>query len=373
MPTQRPDVAVLLPDLRGGGTERVRLILVREFVRRGLSVDVVLMRLRGELLEELPETVNVVDLGSPRMRFVPASLRRYLARSRPRTLLVALWPLTGIACLVSRTLRSRPHLVVSEHNDFRHLPSLTALERFVLRHFGRRIYGLADRIVTVSGGVAESLAACAGLDQRAIRVIGNPIREAKNLEPAPEDAGLFRWWADAEVKLVAAGSLKKQKGFDVLFQSLAMVAEGRNVRLIVLGEGDLRGELDALAGRLGVSDRIRMPGFRRNPFPFFAAADLFVLSSRWEGLPGVLIEALGCGTPVVSTNCQSGPAEILADGKFGRLVPVNDPERLSEGILEWLSKSHDRKLLRDRAQVFSPAAAADQYLDTLFPDGTPYA
>ncbi len=169
-------------------------------------------------------------------------------------------------------------------------------------------------------------------------------------------------------RILTVGSLKDQKNHSLLLRAFARTP-GTRSRLMLLGQGENEGILRAVASDLGISDRIIFAGFHRDPSPFYATADLFVLSSDYEGFGNVIVEALACGCPVVSTDCPSGPAEILENGRFGRLVPVGDAEALAVAISEALAAEHDRELLRRRAEDFSPERAADKYLALLFPHG----
>ncbi|HSF94525.1 MAG TPA: glycosyltransferase [Thermohalobaculum sp.] len=359
-------IAIVLPDLRGGGAERLNLILAREFLDRGFGVDLVLARVEGDLLDDVPDGCRIVDLAAPRLRWVFPALRRYLRSERPLGVLAAMWPLTGIACLAVRTARVPVRLVVSEHNDFRLAPAITSRERFLLRIFGGWIYRPADAVVAVSQGVAESLHRCAGLEAGKTRVIYNPLREPSGGPWPSEDLPLREWWNAGGKRLLTVGALKPQKAHDVLLQALAALDSHPDSRLIVLGEGPLRSETQALAERLGLAARVRLPGFRRDPFPFMSEADLFVLSSSWEGFGNVLIEAMACGTPVVSTDCPSGPSEILANGTYGVLVPPGDPAALASGVDAALCAPPRPELLKQRAREFSPARAATAFLTAMF-------
>ena len=162
--------------------------------------------------------------------------------------------------------------------------------------------------------------------------------------------------------------MKAQKNQALLLHAFARLLETVDTRLMLLGDGPLRGALEALARKLGLADKIIMPGFIPDPTPFYRTADLFALSSDHEGLPTVLIEALACGLPVASTDCPSGPAEILENGRWGRLTPVGDAEALANAMAQSLAAEHDREALRRRAADFSPARAADRYLQLLFPE-----
>ena len=362
-------VAIVLPDLRGGGVERVRLILANEFLDLGFSVDLVLARVAGELLGDVPDRCRVIDLAAPRFRSVWPALHKYLRRERPRGVLAAMWPLTGIACFAARTSRVPFKLVVSEHNDFRMAPAITQAERHVLKLLGRWIYEPAAAVVAVSRGVEESLHQCAGLNHNKTRVIYSPFRQPIGGQFLSDDAPLLDWWNGASARLLTVGTLKAQKAHDVLLCALSKLRSHCDARLIILGDGPLRPETEELIVKLRLEDRVRMPGFRLDPFPFMTLADLFVLSSAWEGFGNVLIEAMACGTPVVSTDCPSGPREALADGVYGTLVPPNDPGKLAQAIAEALRRPADAERLKFRSRQFSPRSAAQSYLEAMFGPG----
>jgi glycosyltransferase involved in cell wall biosynthesis len=356
-------IAIVLPDLRGGGVERIRLVLAREFARAGHKVEFVLMRAQGELLSEAETAFSVIDLKVDRIRRTPLALARYLRQSRPDALLVAMWPLTGLASISKRLSGVSTKLVVSEHVDFGVTPSIKTIERHVLRHFGRLLYGPADAIIAVSTGVSLSLEAVAGIPIERIKVIHNPVRPWKPGPLSVEDQELVSWWTSGDAALIAIGNLKKQKAFDVTLRALQHVRRHIDARLIVLGEGELRSDLARLAEELGLSKAISLPGFRSNPRSFLEVADLFVLSSAWEGFGNVIVEALSAGVPVVSTDCRSGPREILEEGRWGCLVPVGDSEELSRGILETLQRHPPEHDLIARSRTFSPELQARLYLE----------
>ena len=370
----RPDfknkrVALVLPDLRGGGAEQVALQLGRAFLDRGLEVDFVLVQAAGELLGERPAASRLVDLGAPRFRSAWLPLHRYLRRERPDCLLPSMWPLTAIACLAARTARIGCRVIASEHTDFRPALEVSATDRAILRRFGRWLYGPAHLVVAVSSGVRDGLRDCVGLGPDRTAVIHNPLRRPSGNLPDRDDLPLFEWWRSAGPSLLTVGNLKPQKAHDVLIRALPAMRAHPDARLIILGDGPLRTETAALVERLGLGDRVRLPGFRTDPFPFMEAADLFVLSSVWEGFGMVLIEALACGTPVVSTDCPSGPREVLADGAYGILTPPGDVEALAEAIDRALGQPADPDRLKRRAEDFSPDRVADAYLAQMFGTG----
>lgn len=391
-------IALFIPSLAGGGVARSMLNLAKAFSERGHRVDLVLRQVAGPYLDQVPATVNVVGLkASPgwlgrvralsaeyndfgalllpvllaykpsrTLRYLP-DLARYLQHEKPAALLSALtYP--NLAALWARRLAGVPaRVVISErislsrviHSSkkwkWRFLPSVIC-----------RIYPWADAIVAVSKGVADDLALTAGLPRQRITTIYNPVVTPELLLKAHAPLDHFWFAPGSPPVLLGAGRLHYQKDFPTLLKAFARVRAVREVRLIILGEGKERAGLQALAQQLGVAADVALPGFVENPFGYMARAAVFVLSSAYEGLPAVLIQALACGCPVVSTDCPSGPAEILQGGVYGPLVPVGDDAELAKAILSVLETPPDPERLRARAALFSMDHAADRYLQVLF-------
>ena len=225
-----------------------------------------------------------------------------------------------------------------------------------------RLYPRADEIVAVSAGVADDLARVARIPRSRITVIHNPIVTDELLADAraPVD---HPWFADGGPPVVlAAGRLTEQKDYPTLLRAFRHARRARELRLVILGEGEERPRLEALARELDVSGDVDFAGFVANPYAFMARASLFVLSSAWEGFGNVVVEAMACGTPVVSTDCPSGPGEILEGGRYGRLVAVGDDEELAAAMLATLEDPPRPELLRERAAAFRADEAALRYL-----------
>ncbi|MBL0351760.1 MAG: glycosyltransferase [Dechloromonas sp.] len=361
-------IAILLPDLRGGGAERVAVNLANTFVQRGYAVDMVLLSATGEFLSELLPEVRVVDLKVRRIRWAIFPLVRYLRSARPTVVLACMWPLT-VAVMWARFLARVPmRAVVAEHTTW---SRSELLERptveWQICSSMRRFFPKADGIVAVSGGAADDLARLAGLDRAAISAIYNPIVGEALARPTATPSEPQAWCAGAHRRILAVGTLKKIKDYATLLKAFAMLRQRLDVRLLILGEGDCRLALEAQARELAIADSVSMPGFVKDPMPYYRQADLFVLSSTGEGFGNVIVEALAAGTPVVSTDCPSGPREILRDGKYGLLVPVGDAHALAKAMAASLTLQHDRDALMARAQHFTIDKAADQYLALLFP------
>lgn len=361
-------VAIFLPSLRGGGAERVMVTLANTFAERGLSVDLILSEATGAYLPEVSSTVNVVDLGRSRVLTSLPSLVGYLRKRNPAVLLSAMSHANFVALLARRLARVRTRIVVSERNVLsvenvaqQHLRSR------LISYLNRRYYRYADIVHAVSVGVADSVASEYSLPRQKISVIYNPVVTKKLLELSEQTVN-YSWLSKCSQPLiVAAGRLTNQKNFSILIRAFNLVRKRMDARLVIMGEGELRTDLEHLISSLALDDCVVLPGFIDNPFAVMKIADLFVLSSSWEGLPNVLIQAMACGTAVISTDCPSGPAEILENGKWGRLVPVGDVEALAGAMLESLAATQHPDVAQ-RAAYFGIDRTAEEYLRLLLPD-----
>lgn len=359
-------LAILLPDLRGGGAERVAVNLANGFAVRGYTVDMVLLNATGEFLSDLRPEVRIVDLKIVRMRWAMLPLVRYLRQAQPTAALAFMWPIT-VAAVLARTLaRVSTRVVVAEHTTWSRSELLARWSLgWQVRNSMHHVFPRADAIVAVSQGAADDLARFARLDRSTITAIYNPIVGEKKVRTIEQLAPSV-WWTGTHRRVLAVGTLKAIKDYATLLAAFAQLRQPVDARLLILGEGECRDALEARARQLGLEGRVFMPGFVKDPSPYFQHADLHVLSSTGEGFGNVIVEALEAGTPVVSTDCPSGPREILCDGKFGRLVPVGDPAALATAMTESLASFHDHATLIQRAKDFSIDKAVDQYEVLLF-------
>jgi glycosyltransferase involved in cell wall biosynthesis len=360
-------IAVLLPSLQGGGAERAAVNLANYWARNGYAVQFVLMERRGEFLNAVSPEIAVVNLDCKRFRQVPAALIAYFKGCRPDVALVFMWPLTSIAVLAWRFAGRPCRLFLSEQVGLtdhvrQDLRTPLAVVRGILKFTHRR----ADGVMACSRGAADDLAHLAGMRPEMVHVNYNPVVEDV---PPPidflRDASRRRrlWQGQFRTHLVTVGTLKAQKNHRLLLQAFAQVAPELDAALVIVGEGGLRATLEQDVRDLGLHGRVLLPGFHADPTPWYQAADLFVLSSDFEGFANVVAEALACGTPVVSTDCPHGPAEILEHGRYGELVPVGDADALAAGICQAVSRSWDRDALQRRALDFSTPRQAQAYLD----------
>ena len=362
------EIIVVLPDLGGGGAERLHVHLANDWIARGLSVEFVVLRKQGELLSLLAPEVVVTSLGVNRIRDAIFPLAMQLRKSHPQVVLAAMWPLTSAVVFSWILSGRRGRLFLSDHENLSH--SYIGQRRanpLYLRSLIKFTYPLATGIIAVSRGVMEDLCFL-GLTANKVRVIYNPA--ATGASPLREASGVQAqlWGAGFGWHILAVGRLSLQKDHETLIKAFARLPNDLNAKLVILGEGPLRENLSALVSQLGLQERVSLPGFITDPYPWFRSADLFVLSSRWEGFGNVIVEALECGVPVVSTNCPSGPEEILEDGRYGKLVPVQDHIALANAMVQSFNEVHDREALMLRAQDFSVRKISDQYLSCIFPE-----
>lgn len=341
--------------------------LANGFAERGYPVDLILAKAEGPYREDVADNVRVVDLEATRVATSLPRLVRYLRRERPVAMLSAMSHANVIAVLARQLAGVPIRMVVSEHNNFTTARANASSRRGrMMGHFMRWAYPYADSVVAVSKGVADDLANHVRL--QSIDVIYNPIvtDTLKTLSQGEPD---HPWLAQSDHSIMLGiGRLTSQKDFSTLIRAFARLRETRKARLVILGEGELRPQLEALVCQLGLHEDVCLPGFKDNPYAYMRQADLFVLSSAWEGLPTVLVEAMACGTPVVSTNCPSGPAEILENGRWGRLVPVGDESALAEAMITTLSETEHPDVVA-RAADFSVDRAVEGYLQVLLPKG----
>jgi len=357
-------IAFFLPTVRGGGAQRVIVNLVQGITERGIQVDLVLAAATGVFLDQLPAAVRLVDLRSNRLHRSLVPLAGYLRRERPRALVSSMSHANLIALWAARLARRGTPVVVTVHNTMSQSQSTGtggrfsgALESRLLRAF----YPWAARVVAVSRGAADDLARTSGLPRERVRVVYNPVITPAVMAVARQRAD-HPWLAAGQPPVVlGVGRLTAQKDFPTLIRAFAAVRKQEPARLIILGEGEDRSRLEALADELGVRPDVDLPGFRDDAMAFMAHSSLFVLSSAWEGLPTVLIEALAAGTRVVSTDCPSGPREILQDGRLGTLVRVGDHVTLAEAMLDALRRPAE-PIPAETLAPFTRDVAVDNYL-----------
>ena len=358
-------IAFFLPSLVGGGAERVIVNLAQGITERGIRVDLVLAAAEGPLLDQLPPAVRLIDLGATRVLRSIVPLARYLRRERPRVLVSSMGHANLVAVWAARLAGLVVPVIVTEHNTLSQETSRQSrLSGKLWPHLLRTFYPWATTIVAVSRGAADDLARTSGLPRDRVEVVYNPVITPTMMALARQ-APDHPWFAAGQPPVIlGVGRLTRQKDFATLLRAFAEVRRQRPARLLILGEGEDRPALEALATELAVADDLALPGFQENALAFMAGSAVFALSSAWEGLPTVLIEALAAGTRVVSTDCPSGPREILQDGRLGALVPVGNAAALAAAILEAMDRPTS-VVPPDALTPFTRDASVDHYLQVI--------
>ncbi len=350
-------IAFLLPDMGGGGAERLTVDLVNGLLEKGVAVDLVLAQVTGAFLPLVSAQANIIDLAAPRMRNIAGPLRRYVRQQRPDAMLVSMWPLTTIAVFSFFGMQTKPRLVLADHCALRsqyrrRYATLAALHATMPISYRR-----ADHVVAVSHGLASEIAAIALLPEDAVTTIHNPVGPPLR----SENDTVADWGVAPGKRILAVGSFKAQKNFSGLIDAFAHLRKEMDATLTIVGEGPLRPQLVAQISRLGLSNRVLLPGFTATPGDWYATADAFVLSSDYEGFGNVIVEAMHCGLPVVATDCPYGPTEVLGQGRWGALVPVGDTLALAAALKKTLESPVDPSVQRARAAEFSIDRAVNHY------------
>lgn len=359
-------IAFFLPSLAGGGAEKIALNLARALVGRGISVDIILGEASGEYLSIVPASIRVIGLGKSRPFLAIPALVKYLKVERPTVLFSTIINANIAALLAQRLSGVSIRCVVREASTLSiDLAHSSAFNRFLIPRLVSWIFPQAYAIVAPSHGVADDLAKVTGLSRQLIKVIYNPVVTQALIDQSRQFVN-HRWLQAGGIPvIIGMGRLTRQKDFETLIRAFAQVKKVQPARLIILGEGEERDYLGGICRDLNVEEDVDFVGFASNPYAFLSRASLFVLSSRWEGLPNALIEALACGTKVVSTDCPSGPREILDDGRYGQLVPIEDFAAMATAILKTLNEEFIAADLKDQISLFNAEANFNRYLELL--------
>jgi glycosyltransferase involved in cell wall biosynthesis len=361
-----PHIAIFASFSGQGGVERMIVNLCQGLVEMGCCLDLVLVKSRSAHLEHLPQNVRVFQLKAKHTLSSFLELAGYLRRERPDAMLAAKDRAGKVAVFARKLAGVDMRLVFRIGTTV----SAALVGGNLLRRLAwflpmRLIYPRADAIVAVSQGVAADLGKITGLDNGRIIVIENPVVTPRLATMASETLD-DPWFAHQSVPLVfGMGRLTRQKDFPSLLRAFAKVRAERPCKLVILGEGGDRGKLERLARELGIDEDFYLPGFAPNPYKYLRRADLFVLSSAWEGSPNVLTEALALGIPVVATDCPSGPREVLDGGKFGPLVRVGDVDGLAEAMRQVLDHPPEAEFLKKTVENYTVEKSSRRYLSIL--------
>jgi len=355
-------VAIFIPSYGDGGVERMLVNLAGGLAARGVTVDFLTRTAKAPYLDRLSPEVRLVETHTTGLWSLQPFLRRYLREAQPDFVLCGKDRAGRTALLAKRlwhasfALVMRPGSTVSER-----LAKRNVLKRWRAYGLIRKTYRPAAAVVGNSEGVVRDMAMITGVPEARMHLIRNPVITPDLFDRAAQAPRQSCFGEEAPPVVLGLGGLRRQKGFDTLIRAFARVRAQRPCRLLILGEGHLRASLTALAAQLGVGDDVLMPGFDPNPYPALSRAGVFVLSSRWEGSPNALTEALALGAPVVATDCPSGPREVLRGGAVAPLVPVDDVDAMATAMIQVLDAPGDPALRRAAVDEYTVETCAARY------------
>lgn len=362
-------IALFLPSLRGGGAERAMLLFAKGLIARGYLVDIVVAQATGALVREVPTGARLIDFQCRKVSFSIPKLYSYLRSEKPEAVYSSIVNANITAIISSLLCRTfggfKGRTVVRESNVVTP-EGQVSLPRRVAGFLAPRLYSFADAIISVSHDVATELTACLPSLSSRLFVLPNPVISEEIFKLSAEPAA-HEWLRDPQVDgnipiIVGAGRLHPQKDFTTLIEAFALVVANHPARLIILGEGEERPKLEAQIDRLGLNSCVSLPGFVANPFPYLKRADTFVLSSRYEGMPNVLLQAMAFGTAVVATRCHSGACEVVTSDEFGRLVSPGEPAEMARAIESCLHLPKSAGASELVSNNFSVKRATAEYL-----------
>ncbi len=348
-------IAFLLPDLNGGGAQKMVINLANWFAHKGYKTDLVLFNATGPYQVFVSEKVRVYDFEKKRTYHAISKLSDYLKTQNPDVMFSALYHVNIIAILAKKAAKTaKTKIVISERN---HPTKRLNAEPFLKQKFWTglisSLYPLSDKIIAISNGVAEDLNKIIGTkDSNKIETVYNPV-VTDDFENKLYEAATSIFPDGCTTKIITSGRLVEQKDYPTLLKSFSLyLKHDPNAHLAILGDGHLSQEIQFLTATLDLENNITFAGFISNPLPLMASADLFVITSAWEGFCNVIVEALYCGLRIVSTDCPSGPAEILGKGNYGYLAPVGNAEEIANLMIEAMAAEIDPEHQKARAMAF---------------------
>lgn len=362
-------ICFFLPTLNFGGIEANTIRLANSFVESGYDVDLVIGNVTGEYLNRIDKKINVISINKKTLISMLLPLVRYIKQKKPSVIITGGEGANILLCTTKLFVQKTKIIISIRTNLTNEYKESNSMKKKLLFPFlSRRLYKKANRVVAVSEGVANDASEFLKIPRDKLKVIYNPILDNSLIKQKNEKV-THKWLVYRENKVViSVGRLVKAKDYLTLIQSFKVVKEKlSNVKLLILGEGPEREKIQAEINKYNLNSDVEIVGFVQNPYSYMSNADLFVLSSKWEGFGNVIVEALATGIPVVSTNCPSGPSEILNDGEFGSLVPVGNVEIMSKEIISSLSNNNEKKIYNreNRAKDFSVEVSKDKYINLI--------
>lgn len=359
------NLTLFLASLEGGGIQKATMRLIHEFIKTNIRVTLVVVNARGRIKNEIPGDCTLVDLDCQRTRYAIFKLIPYLLSEKPAIAISSQTHLNVLIIFIRLLIGYPKHLIVQEHITFNAEMAIDKRLQERLRPWLIRLfYPFASRFVTVSTAAAKSIHHYAGY-KKDIQVIQNGLDIAL-IHSKAKQLPSHLWLNNKVPKLIIGmGRLSPQKNFSELLKAFSLLENKQNYRLIILGEGPELEKLITISKELDIQDYVDFPGFIENPYSILARADVFILSSKWEGYANVVIEALACGVPVIATDCPGGPSDILADKPFAKIVAVDDPAAMACAIEDMLAARNDKTQIAEYAKRFNIKDIAQQYVDLI--------
>lgn len=359
-------IAIFIPSLRGGGAERVMLNLASGLVSKNYSIDLVVVKLEGQYINQIPQNIKVINLNSKRAITSIIPLIKYIKKNEPNVIVSAMGHINIVAIIAKLFMSNKIKVIITEHTtlSLAKKESKNLKEKITIKIL-KYIYQYSDAIVAVSKDVAKDMSSILNIPLEKINVIYNPIISDDLIKKSMENINESWFYPGEPPVVISVGRLTEAKDFDTLIYAFKKIYEKMKVRLVILGEGEKRSYLEKLIHDMGLDNDVKILGFVENPYSYMKRASVFVLSSKREGLPTVLVEALACGTPVISTDCYSGPREILQNGKLGKLVPVGDVDALANEIIKLLENKVENRMVLNELKDFTFESSVQKYIDLI--------
>ena len=355
----RPDISVVIGSMRIGGAERATMHLINGLSKKGLKVDLVLLFKAGDFLDSIDPNINIVNLNKRKASQGIGAFRKYLKQNNPEKLFVVQNHIQLMVLIAAKLTGWKGKIILNEQSTFSR--NLIGFKGSIQQKLSKLLFPGADSITAVSEGVAADLKRNFPGMKAKISVIPNAVI-TEHLYKVKDKPVSHPYFNTGNPVFISAGRFIKSKNFDLLIKAFKVYNKDNMARLIILGDGEERHHLKRLVAALNMTDMVSFPGFVPDPCSYFSKADLFISSSDYEGLPGVIIEALACGCKVVSTDCDNGPAEILQNGKFGFLCPVGNVNYMAEAIDLAVNSKVDKISLVERANYFHVDRIVAEYL-----------
>tara|TARA_B100000965_G_C19537134_1_gene733893 strand:+ start:92 stop:1180 length:1089 start_codon:yes stop_codon:yes gene_type:complete len=359
---KKKHIVIILPNLKNGGAERVHVYLANEWVKIGYKVTFILMKNIGELNTVLNKKINIIETNTEKIRNFIIPLSKSFNKIKPDVAISAMWPLTSISIISKLISKHKFKIILVEHCKIsgQYLKDINS-NYFFVKMIMKLTYYFSDNIICVSKCVKKDIQNFIKNKKKFIKVIYNPISFKNNYKFNKKK--YIKYYGNAKYKLLSIGTLKKQKNLKNLILAFNYLNKKLDAKLVIVGDGPEKNSLLKLIQDLKLTNKVLLVGNYKDTYPWYSISDLFIHSADYDGMPLTLIESLSCGTPILSTDSQCGPSEILSNGKYGKLVKINDYKSLASGIKFMLNKSHKKQKLIDRSKFFSINKISNQYIE----------